>query len=145
MSQDNVELVRSIYADPLGLTAGASGKVASDAEFDFSAAYLDGPILSGVDAVRRFRDGGPWGGSPIHFEPERFFDLDDERVLVFVRVSATGQGSGVPVELEGAHEITVRDHVLVRFKAYGSRHEALEAVGLSDPAPQRGENLEPHA
>jgi hypothetical protein len=33
----------------------------------------------------------------------------------------------------------------VRFKAYGSRHEALEAVGLSDPAPQRGENLEPHA
>jgi hypothetical protein len=130
MSQENVELVRGIYADPRGLTAGAAGKVAPDAEFDFSAAYLDGPLLSGVEAVRRFRDSGPWGGSPIHFEPERFFDVDDERVLVFVRVSAKGQASGVPVDLEGAHEITVRDHVVVRFKAYGSRDEALEAAGL---------------
>jgi SnoaL-like domain len=130
MSQENVELVRGIYADPRGLTAGAAGKVAPDAEFDFSAAYLDGPLLSGVEAVRRFRNSGPWGGSPIHFAPERFPDVDDERVLVFVRVSATGQASGVPVDLEGAHEITVRDHVVVRFKAYGSRDEALEAAGL---------------
>ena len=132
MSQENVELVRSIYADPGGLTAGASGKVASNAEFDFSAAYLDGPVLSGVEALRRFRDSGPWGGSPIHFDPERFFDVDDERVLVFVRVSATGQGSGVPVELGGAHEFTVRDKLVVRFKAYGSRDEALEAARLRE-------------
>ena len=36
MSEENVELVRSVYADPLRLTAGASGKVAVDAEFDFT-------------------------------------------------------------------------------------------------------------
>jgi hypothetical protein len=47
----------------------------------------------------------------IHFEPERFFDVDDERVLAFVRVSATGEGSGAPVEIRAAHEITVRDGV----------------------------------
>jgi hypothetical protein len=85
-----------------------------------------------VEAVRRFRESGPWGGSPIHFEPERFFEVDDERVLVFVRVSATGQGSGVPVELGAAHEITVRDHVAECFKAYASRDQALEAVGLRE-------------
>jgi hypothetical protein len=132
MSQENVEIVRGVYADPHGLSAGASGKIAPDAVFDFSAAYLDGPILSGVEALRRFRDSGPWGGSPIHFEPERFFDLDDERVLVFVRVSATGHGSHVPVELGGAHEFTIRDEMVVRFKAYGSRDQALEAVGLRE-------------
>ena len=132
MSQENVEIVRRIYADPRGLTAGASGKVAPDAEFDFSTVYPDKPIVRGVDEMRHFRDSGPWSGSPIHFEPERFFDVDDERVLVFVRVSATGHGSGAQVEIRAAHELTIRDEQLVRFKVYGNRAEALEAVGLSE-------------
>jgi ketosteroid isomerase-like protein len=132
MSQENVELVRSVYADPSGLTAGASGKVAPDAEFDFTAVFPDRPLVRGVEELRRFRDRGPWGGSPIHFEPERFFDVDDERVLVFVRVSATGHGSGAPVELRAAHEFTIRDELVVRFKVYRDRDKALEAAGLSE-------------
>ena len=75
--------------------------------------------MKGVEAFRRFRDSGPWRGSPIHFEPERFFNVDDERVLVFVRVSATGDGSGVPDEIRAAHEITIRGGLL-------------EAAGLSE-------------
>jgi ketosteroid isomerase-like protein len=132
MSQENIEIVRGIYADPLGLTAAASGKVAPDAEFDFTAAYPDQPIMRGVEELRRFRDSGPWSGSPIQFEPERFFDVDDERVLVFVRVSATGHASGAQVEIRVAHEITIRDEQLVRFKVYGDRDQALEAAGLSE-------------
>ena len=132
MSQENVEIVRRIYADPHGLTAGASGQVAADAEFDLSAAYPDAPILSGVEEFRSFRESGPWSGSPIHFEPERFFNVDDERVLVFVRVTATGRGSGAPVEMRVAHEFTIRDGLVVRFKVYGNRDQALEAVGLRE-------------
>jgi ketosteroid isomerase-like protein len=132
MSEENVEVVRGIYSDPRGLTAGAGGKVASDAEFDFTAVYPDRPIVKGIEEFRRFRDTGPWRGSPIHFEPERFFDVDDERVLVFVRVSATGEGSGAPVEISAAHEITVREGLMVRFKAYVNREQALEAAGLSE-------------
>jgi uncharacterized protein len=130
MTEENVELVRSVYADPRGLTAAASGKIAPDAEFDFTEAYPDRPIVRGVEELRRFRDTGPWSGSPIHFEPERFFDVDDERVLVFVRVSATGKGSGAPVEIRAAHEFTIRDGLVVRFKVYRDREEALEAAGL---------------
>jgi ketosteroid isomerase-like protein len=132
MSQENVEIVRSVYADPGGLTAGASGKVAPDAEFDFGAVYPDKPILRGIEELRRFRDSGPWSGSPISFEPERFFDVEDGRVLVFVRVSATGQGSGAPVEIPAAHEFTVRDGRVVRFKAYANRADALQAAGLEE-------------
>jgi len=131
MSQENVEIVRSIYADPRGLTAAASGMVAPDAVFDFTAAYPDQPIMRGIEELRRFRDSGPWSGSPIHFEPERFIDVDDERVLVLVRVSATGQASGARVEIRVAHEITIRDEQLVRFKVYENRDEALAAAGLS--------------
>jgi hypothetical protein len=54
MSQENVEIVREVYADPAGLTAGAGGRVAADAEFDFSAVYPDRPILTGVDAFAVF-------------------------------------------------------------------------------------------
>ena len=136
MSRENVEIVRAIYADPRGLTATGSDKVAPDAEFDFTATYPDRPIMRGVEELRSFRDSGPWSGSSVHFEPERFFDVDDERVLVFVRVTATGQMSGAPVEIRAAHEFTIRDDLLVRFKVYGDREQALEAVGLSEQAAE---------
>ncbi|HEX2467123.1 MAG TPA: hypothetical protein VHJ54_02855, partial [Solirubrobacterales bacterium] len=64
--------------------------------------------------------------------PERFFDVDDERVLVFVRVSATGHQSGAPVEIRAAHEFTIRDELVVRFKAYANREQALASAGLSE-------------
>jgi ketosteroid isomerase-like protein len=104
--------------------------VAADAEFDFSAVYPDRPVVRGVENLRRFRDHGPWGGSPIRFEPERFLDVDDERVLVFVRVLATGRESGAQVEIKAAHELTIRDELVVRFKAYGNRRQAVDALGL---------------
>ena len=37
--------------------------------------------------------------------------------MVFIRVSATGQESGAQVEIRAAHEITIRDGLLVRFQA----------------------------
>jgi hypothetical protein len=52
---------------------------------------------------------------------------------VFVRVSATGQESGVPVESPPiAHEFTIQDGLFVRFKVYADRDRALEAAGLSE-------------
>jgi ketosteroid isomerase-like protein len=132
MSQENVETVRRLYEDPRGLTEATNDMVAPEAEFDFTSVFPDKPILKGIDEFRRFRDIGPFGGSPIHFEPERFFDVDDERVLVFVRVTATGQDSGVPVEIRAAHECTIRHGLLVRFKVYSDRGKALEAAGLRE-------------
>ncbi len=129
MSQENVEIVREIYADPRGLIGTASERAAPDVEFDFTDVYPDRPVLKGVEEMRLFRDAGPWSGSPVHIEPERFIDLDDERVLVLVRVSATGRESGVEVELKPAHQFTIRDGLLVHFKAYRDRGQALEAVG----------------
>ena len=55
-----------------------------------------------------------------------------ERVLVFARVTATGVGSGIPVELRDAHELTFRDGLLVRLKVHADRDAALEAAGMSE-------------
>jgi ketosteroid isomerase-like protein len=57
-------------------------------------------------------------------------DIDGERVLVFIRATATGVGSGVPVQRRTAHECTFEAGRLVRFKVYSERDAALEACGL---------------
>jgi hypothetical protein len=87
MSQQNVELVRSGYAAPTSL-AGAREGCTADVEFDFSDAYPDGPVLRGIDQMLRFRDELPLL-KPLHFDAERIFDVDAERVLVFARVSTS--------------------------------------------------------
>ena len=136
MSQENVEVVRQALAEyglsPTGVEEAArAGLLAADAELDFSTLYPDGPIIRGLEAWRGFVDSLPWGRS-LKLEPERFFDVDDERVLVFMHATAEGEGSGVPVETRTAHEFTVRDEVVVRVKVYANRAEALEAAGLSE-------------
>jgi ketosteroid isomerase-like protein len=129
MSQENVEIVKRGFLDPAPLSSGVH--IAPDAEFDFTAIYPDRPVLRGIEEMRRFRDAGPWGRS-IGFEPERYFDVDDERVLVFVRASSKGQTSGAAVDTRIAHEFTLRDGLIVRVKVYRDRTEALKAVGLAE-------------
>ena len=136
LSQENVELVRRAFAEfGLSLTgvedAARAGLVATDAELDFSALYPDGPIIRGLEAWRGFADSLPWGPS-LKFEPERFIDVDDERVLVLMYVTAEGESSGVPVETRSAHEYTIQDGVITRVKVYSDQSEALEATGLSE-------------
>jgi ketosteroid isomerase-like protein len=65
------------------------------------------------------------------FQAERFFDAGDE-VAVFVRTSGTARQSGAPVEISVAHVLTLRDGRVTRLKVFLDRHEALEALGLSE-------------
>jgi ketosteroid isomerase-like protein len=139
MSRENVEVVRRLFAYfgeyptiEAFRQAARDGLVSTDGEIDFSAMYPDGPILRGVEAAVDYLGSLPWGGRSIRIEPERFFDVDDERVLVFVHVSAEGEASGVPVGLRNAYEFTIRDGVSLRWKVYADRAEALEAAGLRE-------------
>jgi ketosteroid isomerase-like protein len=134
MSQENIEAVRRIYCRPLSLDpellAGLAELATPDTIFDFTDAYPDGPVVRGVDGVREIAANWPWDA--LHFDPERFLDVGTERVLVFVRATATGIGSGVPVERRTAHECRFSDGSLVHFKVYSDREEAVEAAGVSE-------------
>ena len=122
-----MQLVRQVYQGSAPLLDAAH--VAPDAEFDFTAIYPEQPVLRGIEAMRSFRDTGPWGRS-TRFEPERYLEVDGERVLVLVRAIATGRGSGVPVETRFAQEFTIRDGLIVHVKIHRDQSEALKAVGL---------------
>jgi ketosteroid isomerase-like protein len=132
MSDENLEIARGIYCRTLALDPDllvALGEFATpQTEFDFTDTYPDGKVMKGMDGVRRAASNWPWGD--LAFEPERFFDVDDERVLVFIHATATGEGTGIPVERRTAHELTFREDNLARFKVYSDRDDALEAAGL---------------
>ena len=145
MREDALEVVRRIYARPLpldpDLLVGLDEVADSKTEFDFTDAYPDGRVVRGVEGVRRIASNWPWGD--LHFEPEDFVAVDAERVLVFVRATATGVGSGVPVERRTAHECTFEAGRLVRFKVYSEREEALEAAGRDTAPASRGRHEPP--
>ena len=130
MSEENVELVSRVYAD-FGLSprlveaAAQAGLIAPDAEFDYSALLPDGPVVRGVEAWGEHADSSPWGGS-LKLASERIFDVDDERVLVFVHSSARGggeRGCG-----RGAHRNRVHDP--------RRGHRAHQALQGSDRGPE---------
>jgi ketosteroid isomerase-like protein len=135
MSEENVEFIRRAFADlghyPARVKEGALDRwAAPDIEIDVSDVYPDAPVFRGVAAWREFMGSLPWGDS-LKLEPERYFDVDDERVLVFMRVTAEGEGSKVPVEMRNAHEFKIRDGVCTSWKVYADRDDALEAAGLA--------------
>ena len=128
MSQENVEIVRGALESDAPLSDYE--RFAPDAEFDFTD-LPDQRLLRGVEELRAFRDSGPWGRSAT-LTPERYFDVDDERVLAFVRIKAVGQRSGTPVDLAFAHEFTLRRGLIVRMKIHLDRDRALADLGLED-------------
>ena len=73
--------------------------------------------VCGVEELRRFRDSGPWGGSPIHFEQERYFDAAG-------LASVTG---------------SVANTFPLRMTQHNDRHRARRgrASGASGPTPAR--------
>jgi hypothetical protein len=129
MSQENVELVRSIVDD------WASGDYSSvdwaDADIVFRGG--DGKESHGLDELgRRWREFlTAW--DRFATTPERFIDVGGDRVLVLVRFEGRGRASGTPTTaFTGGQLFTLRAGKVVRLDLYTSTKEALDAAGLSE-------------
>jgi ketosteroid isomerase-like protein len=144
MSQENVEIVRRLYADgPFRLTSDRNDERAlldrlfrdyyeEHLEIRMPADYPEGEqVLRGREGLAQLLAMLQETWTEFRFEPERFIDAGD-RVLVFVRVVAEGGASGVATERETAHIWIVRDRRLSSIQIYRDRSQALEAVGLED-------------
>jgi ketosteroid isomerase-like protein len=80
--------------------------------------------------VRWLEDfGAAW--SEYNIEPEEYLDAGD-RAVAFVRMRATGVGSGVTVERQDAIVAEMRDRKVVRVDYYNNRQQALEAIGRAE-------------
>ena len=134
MSQENVEVVRE------GCEAWLRGDVDTTIEnwhpeVEWDTTHFEGwpedKVYRGREEVIRFLV--EWLATWDSYEAgvEEFLDIGD-KVVVFWRQRMTGRGSGVPVELDSAQVLTVRDGWVLRIDNYTHRDEALEAVGLRE-------------
>jgi ketosteroid isomerase-like protein len=131
MSQENVEVVRCSY-EAYERGDMESALAALDPEVEIYDHDIPDPgEYRGLDGVLRWQADWETSWQSWRWEAEEFIDAGD-RVVAILRVHAKGRGSGADIErLDGA-VWTLRDGKGVRLDYYGSRAEAVEAVGLRE-------------
>jgi ketosteroid isomerase-like protein len=132
MSAENVQFVLDGYARfNAGETRPEVWFWHEDAEFHASRDDPDAAVHRGIDAIRTqfasWFDAYP----DLRVEPLEAREKGD-MVFLWVRFSGHGAESGMPMEMELAHVITMRDGRAERMVEYTDRAEGLEATGLSE-------------
>jgi ketosteroid isomerase-like protein len=134
MSQENVEVVRSIFA------AWERGDYSSAewAHPEISFVVVDGPTpgsWTGVAAMAQAWREALSAFEELRAEADEYRALDDERVLVLMHLSGRGKTSGLEVgdiQMNGANLFHVRDGKVTRLVLYWDREHALPDAGLSE-------------
>jgi ketosteroid isomerase-like protein len=132
MSEErNVELVLDAYAR---FNAGEVRKAEpwfwhADGEYHAAREDPDSAIHRGIDAITRQYESWLQAYPDLRVEPLEARASGD-KVFLWVRFSGHGAASGVSLEMELAHVITMRDGKVTRTVEYFDRDEALEAADL---------------
>jgi uncharacterized protein len=125
MSQENVEVIRSIYR------AWSSNESARDL-IDPGLEYVNPSyaVESGTrhdrGALREIRKVYP----DFRVEPERFVDSGED--VVVIGIARGTSASGLEAQWRQGYVWTVRDGRAIRFRWFNDPKEALEAVGLAE-------------
>jgi ketosteroid isomerase-like protein len=101
-------------------------------ELHSALAAAVGTVYRGHEGVRGWhRDLEEAWGDEIRVEPQAYFDLG-EHVLVYLTLRGRGKKSGVEVAMPVALVARWRDGLMVYFKAYTGRDDALRDLGVSE-------------
>jgi len=130
----NLDLVKSIYAQ--WEEGDFSSSEWADPEIELVVA--DGPTPGRSTGLEEMA--ARWADVLRAYEgfraiPERFVELDDERVLVYIRNRGRGKGSGLEVaemQPRSVNLFHVRDGKVVRLTAWWNRERGLTDLGLTD-------------
>jgi hypothetical protein len=130
----NLDLIRGIFAEwERGDWNSADW---ADPEIDF---VMHGGLNSGEwKGIREMTE--TWVGTlrawdDLRAIPEEFRELDDGRILVFLRNEGRGKGSGIDVgeiSAKSANVFTVRDGQVIRLELYWERDDAVADLGLTE-------------
>jgi ketosteroid isomerase-like protein len=133
MSEENVEVIRNVFAMIDRGDAQAWDLLPPDFVIDLSRRLIDPVVLRGPDEMRAFyRDLDATWADGARVEVEELIDAGD-KVLVLIRFSGRGKTSGAEVEALVWNLWTFRDGEPVRWTYFGEdRAEALEAARLRE-------------
>jgi ketosteroid isomerase-like protein len=88
-----------------------------------------GGAYEGVDAIRRFFADIEDTSPDFRLDLERVEAIGADRVLAFLRTSASGRASGIPSAYATTNVYDFVDGKIRRIRIFLDRQEALEAVG----------------
>jgi ketosteroid isomerase-like protein len=133
MAVSNVELVQ------LGVDAVNHRDLATldaiwseEGEFHSTFAASEGRVFRGRQRFRDYFDAVDEAFDDMRVEVEEITEVGEDRLVVVLRVSGRGKGSGVNVEQHNGQVWTFVDSKIARIDSYMNRTEALAAVGLSE-------------
>jgi ketosteroid isomerase-like protein len=135
MSQENVEIVRSVYD---AAARGDSERVFAlyDPEVVLDSSRLEVvttlEVYRGHDGLRTFFRDWNEAWESIDYDVEELIDAGGQQVVSVVTRHGRGRTSGAEVDLHVALAWTVRDGKVVRVAWFRTRADALEAVGLAE-------------
>jgi ketosteroid isomerase-like protein len=138
MSQENVEICKRAFEllSRPGLAAGIEAALEYvDPEGVLESAIVggaEGNAYRGYDGLRAWAADSEAAFDELRTTPEKFRDLDDDRVLMLGHVFARGRESGVVVESQIAFLNTLRGGRIIHAKGFLNWDQALEAAGLRE-------------
>jgi ketosteroid isomerase-like protein len=132
MSKPNVELIREMLdAFVRGDYEAALDAFDPEVEGDFTH-MPDGRMTSGREELRQevARWQGTWEDLTTEIEG---IEARGGNVVLLVRQSGTGKGSGAPMEMRYGQVFWIEDGRIVRMKTYLDRTAAFEEAGTKVP------------
>jgi ketosteroid isomerase-like protein len=134
MSQENVELVRKLFA-VYNERSFAENADLIDPDMVWDMSRVELPDASSYIGPAEFRDDFMKTWLEVfateQLEPREIIDAG-ERIVVMVDEHAQGKASGIEVNQRFAMVWTLRGGRAVRMEVFRTRNEALDAVGLSE-------------
>jgi uncharacterized protein len=123
MSQQNVEVVRAIYA-LWGKEESARHLLDPEIEYVNPPYAVESGVSRGRRALGRIREVYP----DFRVEPERFVDAGED--VVVIGLARGTSASGIEAKWRQGYVWTVRDGRAIRFRWFNHPDEALKAVSL---------------
>ena len=131
MSGTNVELLRlGIDATNRRDLATLEAMWTEDGEFRSTFAASEGRVFRGRQRFRDFFDALDEVFDDIRLEVGEITDVDADRLIVVLRTSGRGKGSGVNVEQRNGQVWRFADRRIVRIDSYLNPTDAFDAVGV---------------
>jgi ketosteroid isomerase-like protein len=134
MSQENVELVASVYEAALSSEdthALVTELLHPDAEWHDQRELPGSTVHRGIEAVERHLAASREALDYYRMDLLEIIDAEPCVVAVY-QIHARGRLSGAPVERNAVFVHTFRGAKVERVEIYRTRNEALEAVGLRE-------------
>jgi ketosteroid isomerase-like protein len=129
----NLDLVKSLF------TSWERGDFSSSdwADPEIELVFADGPTPASARGLPGMRE--LWSSMldawvDLRAVPEEFHELDENRVLVFLRNEGHGRSSGIDVQaisVRSANLFEIRGGKVTKLVAYWDREVAIEEVGFS--------------